>query len=851
MSVEDLDKTPSLGDRHEHPIVHHKSENCGEDETHQSKPQSELLLDSSPAAEAAPISHMPQDHHPTLNLNNFNLAEYLADLAHFIPSQGAIKDFIHHNTLHAFQNERFDTAVLRASRLFGARARLSPAELREFKKKGILSQDGQIYSDLAQLPIKDAKRPKGWVLHGMRVQGFAEHGVNIIQQTRAPLIRVLSNYLDQGIATHSNGKFVDFWEWLNYFFAGRPFNFKLFKSDYVQGALKVKPKEVIEAALKILVKDQNYYYRYLLEVLLGHPGWSGMVNQVDQNPQSLFNKKHISLEHLLALELALDVAVAQRIGGFRAFSGGDLPKHPSEISLIESSEERHLRHAHEALEWSFYLKKIKKIELNAKRPQTERLSHVQVFFCIDDRECSIRRHLESVDEHISTYGAAGFFGLDCKVQEAGYPYAVQSCPVVLNPRYLLKEEFIDSPSGLPSGKGPHLHHGYLSKSYINPIKGWLDTFVKGISISREIISQVFSPSIESNDRVTRLKVAYHGEQDGLSLGYTEEEMAERVFSVLRNVGFKQKMSKLVVIMAHESTSNNNPHYAAYDCGACSGRTGAQNARAFALMANNPRVREIIREQGIELPDDSWFIGAVHNTTRDEVRYFDLESVPNALLAQFEDFSRKFEKALELNAKERSYKFELFPRKGTPKEAHEHVKMRSVALFEPRPELNHATNAMCVVGRRQLTTGASFDRRSFLHSYDPLMDREGIVLTNILRAVVPVCGGINLEYYFSRMDNEVYGAGTKLPHNVVGLFGVSNGVIGDLRTGLPAQMIEVHDPLRLLIIVEQELDVALEAIRRDRGTFQWIENEWVHYACFNLSDSKIYRLRNLSWEKVIS
>lgn len=851
MSVEDLDKTPSIKDRYEHPIAHHKSENHRQEQIHHSKPQSELLLDSSSAVLATSISDIQQDHHQSLNLNNFDLPEYLVDLAHFIPSQGAIKDFIHHNTLHAFQNERFDAAVLRASRLFGARARLSPGELREFKKKGILSQEGQIYSDLNQLPIKDAKRPLGWVLHGLRVMGFAEYDVNIIQQTRTSLIRVLSNYLDQGIATHHSGKFGDFWEWLNYFFAGKTLNFQLFKSDYVQGALKLPPKDVIEASLKILVSDQTFYYRYLLEVLLGHPGWSGIVNQVDNNPQSLFSQKRINLEQLLALELALDVAVAQTIRGFRPISGGDRPKHPSEISLRETPEEKHLRHAHEALEWSFYLKKIKKIELNAKRPQTERLNHVQVFFCIDDRECSIRRHLESVDEHISTYGAAGFFGLDCKVQEAGYPYAVQSCPVILNPRYLLKEEFVEIPS-LSSGSGfPHRHHGYLSKSYINPIKGWLDTFVKGISISKEIISQVFDPSIESNDRPTRLNVAYHGEQDGLSLGYTEEEMAERVFSVLRNVGFQQKMSKLVVIMAHESTSNNNPHYAAYDCGACSGRTGALNARAFALMANNPRVREIIREQGIELPEGCWFIGAVHNTTRDEVRYFDLDSMPQDLNIQFKDFSGKFEKALELNAKERSYKFELFPRKGTPAEAHEHVRMRSVALFEPRPELNHATNAMCVVGRRQLTTGASFDRRSFLHSYDPLTDREGAVLTNILRAVVPVCGGINLEYYFSRMDNEVYGAGTKLPHNVVGLFGVSNGVIGDLRTGLPSQMIEVHDPLRLLIIVEQELEVALEAVRRDRATFEWIENEWVHYACFNIADSKIYRLRDLNWEKVIS
>jgi hypothetical protein len=323
-----------------------------------------------------------------------------------------------------------------------------------------------------------------------------------------------------------------------------------------------------------------------------------------------------------------------------------------------------------------------------------------------------------------------------------------------------------------------------------------------------------------------------------------------VFSVLRNVGFKREFSKLVIIMGHESSSNNNPHYAAYDCGACSGRTGAQNARAFAMMANDPEVRRMLIEKGLPLPQDCWFVGAVHNTTRDEVRYFDVQDIPSHIQPLFGPFIHTFEQALHLNSKERTAKFELFSKQGTPEDAHEHVRMRSVALFEPRPELNHATNAMCVVGRRKLTMGQNFDRRSFLHSYDPSTDPEGQVLTGILNAVVPVCGGINLEYYFSRMDNQVYGAGTKLPHNVVGLFGVSNGVIGDLRTGLPSQMIEVHDPLRLLIIVEQDLPTALLAVKRNPATYEWIQNEWVHYACYNTVDHKVYRLHGEEWKKVI-
>jgi uncharacterized protein len=93
-------------------------------------------------------------------------------------------------------------------------------------------------------------------------------------------------------------------------------------------------------------------------------------------------------------------------------------------------------------------------------------------------------------------------------------------------------------------------------------------------------------------------------------------------------------------------------------------------------------------------------------------------------------------------------------------------------------------------------------------------------------VAPVCGGINLEYFFSRVDNQKLGAGTKLPHNVMGLFGVANGIDGDLRPGLPSQMIEVHDPVRLMVIVEHYPDVVLQTIKKKPETYEWFINDWV-------------------------
>ena len=96
----------------------------------------------------------------------------------------------------------------------------------------------------------------------------------------------------------------------------------------------------------------------------------------------------------------------------------------------------------------------------------------------------------------------------------------------------------------------------------------------------------------------------------------------------------------------------------------------------------------------------------------------------------------------------------------------------------------------------------------------------------MKPIAPVMGGINLEYFFSRVDNYRLGAGTKLPHNVMGLIGVANGSDGDLRPGLPSQMIEVHDPVRLLVIVEQLPEIVLGAISQQAATYEFYINEWV-------------------------
>jgi uncharacterized protein YbcC (UPF0753/DUF2309 family) len=82
--------------------------------------------------------------------------------------------------------------------------------------------------------------------------------------------------------------------------------------------------------------------------------------------------------------------------------------------------------------------------------------------------------------------------------------------------------------------------------------------------------------------------------------------------------------------------------------------------------------------------------------------------------------------------------------------------------------------------------------------------------------------------------EVFGAGTKTIHNVVGRVGVIAGHTGDLRLGLPWQSVSDgeklrHEPMRLLAVVQAPLDRIDTICDRNPILQRLFGNDWVTVA----------------------
>jgi uncharacterized protein YbcC (UPF0753/DUF2309 family) len=792
-----------------------------------------------------------------MEVNAFNLKDTLHKLEHYLPSQAPLKDFIHHNTLHAFQGDNFDEALAKAQQILGYKVFLSLVDYRD------LFQQGKINMEIIEKIIAQEKGVnqvdfwKEQMLNGnpdcqiskrigkLRYTWREAYKIDLEQEVKPILFKILSSYLDQGISVwkfpgSSMGlletiKTIELDSFTSFFKRKRSKEF-LFDNSCT-----------IESLLALVVGDESLYEQYLFDQQFSHPGWSGMVSVVEKNPQTLLDTKRITLEELIKLELLLEIDnLDNHFGETWAPINLKAKKSTPLFNPIEEIEYTSLQLLwQKAFEASYYNSVLNGLRLQKKTVNADKEHSFQAIFCIDDRECSIRRHIESIDTESITYGTPGHFGLDIYFQPMDGKFITKVCPAPLSPRYLIKEE---------SENGHHVKEYSVTKRTHGLLGGWLIAQTLGFWSAIKLFIQIFRPSISPftslsfNHMHADAKLSIENtdkeglyvREHGLQVGFTIEEMAGKIDGVLKSIDLIDNFSPLVYAIGHGSSSVNNTYYAGYDCGACSGRPGSVNARVFADMANRKGVREILAKRGIVIPETTQFVGGLHDTSRDEIAFFDEQVLSEENKKRHHKNSKSMHTALSLNAKERSRRFDSIQSDKNAKQVHKKVKGRSISLFEPRPELNHATNTLCIIGQRYLTESLFLDRRAFLNSYNYAHDLEGVYLEGILNAVAPVCGGINLEYYFSRVDNEKLGAGSKLPHNVMGLIGVANGIDGDLQTGLPYQMVEVHDPLRLMVVVEHYPEVVLATIQRNASTYEWFQNKWVYLTVIHPETRKFYQ-----------
>ncbi|MEB4591320.1 putative inorganic carbon transporter subunit DabA [Candidatus Thiothrix sp. Deng01] len=473
----------------------------------------------------------------------------------------------------------------------------------------------------------------------------------------------------------------------------------------------------------------------------------------------------------------------------------------------------------------------------------------QLIFCMDDREESIRRHLEELAPKLETFGAAGVFGLPSNwwALDADQPLKLAQ-PVVT-----AVHEFRETPADgqqqrmaahqrrqrrlrwLQRLKNHQMRHSVIGAALALPLLapfGLLEMAGRSLAPSAyqrflTRMRRTFNTPPQTRVAYTAAEVLPHPDKEHNQLGLSLEEKVAKVAAFLKLTGFTGGFAPLVVLMAHRSHHINNPHILGYGCGACSGRFGGPNARAFAGSANEQEVRaQLAAQHGIYIPDGCWFIASEHDTTSDSIDWFDLDLLPAEHHTLFQRVREATEQAARQSAHERCRKFASAHRRLTPRQAKQHVEGRAASPDQARAELGHQGCAVAFIGRRSLSKDLFWDRRSFLISYDPYADPDGKLLEAQLQGNGVVGVGIAMDYYFSRMQSGYFGSGSKVTHNLTGLFGVMEGGSSDLRTGLAQQMVELHEPMRLLVVAEAETDTLAAVYQRHDYLRRLLDNGWV-------------------------
>ncbi|MGN6576984.1 MAG: YbcC family protein, partial [Nocardioides sp.] len=479
---------------------------------------------------------------------------------------------------------------------------------------------------------------------------------------------------------------------------------------------------------------------------------------------------------------------------------------------------------------------------------------VQAVFCIDVRSEPLRRALEAHDPHVQTIGFAGFFGLPISYKPIGTAASSPRLPGLLPPA-------VEAGDSLPASAGadvpgaaavqrarqrhfsiaeqwraasrwPAAAFSYVEAfgwSYSDALRNWLK--IKPQNRERDDLDglpkryrHLCRPSLDRLDAAARAAIAAR---------------------ILRLMGLDHDLAPLVLLVGHGSQSANNPQAAALECGACGGQSGEVNARILARMLNDADVREQLVALGIQVPAHTVFAAALHNTTTDELEWFDLDLLPAFSQANVARLQATFDAALDQVRRERAPQLQI---DATQQPAHllRALKRRASDGAQTRPEWGLANNAAFIIAPRELTRDVDLAGRSFLHDYDASRDGDGSKLEQLMTAPMLVTHWINWQYHASSCEPVYFGSGNKLLHNVVGAhIGVFEGNGGDLRIGLSRQSLhdgerDMHEPLRLSVVIaapHQRIEAVLHKHAHLRAL---VDNDWMYLCLYEIVILERYR-----------
>jgi hypothetical protein len=582
---------------------------------------------------------------------------------------------------------------------------------------------------------------------------------------------------------------------------------------------------------------------YLHRLAMSVGGWAAFARWRVWESE-LYGGTDDTLNAFLVVRLAFEVAILRALGAkgvsdawaaARARLAEPAADGARSANAIDTTLQR-------ALEHGFQRRLVDQFS-TPRAPERSSRPAVQAAFCIDVRSEVFRRALESTDADVETIGFAGFFGFPIEYVPLGQTHGGAQCPVLLTPKYTVREQVKGASEPEETEiLGVRMLRRRAHKAWKAFKREAVSSFAfvetMGLGFGAKLVTDslgltrtVAHPSADGlgDNVVARLGPKIdRQEYAGRITGFPPPERLAMAEAVLGAMSMTENFARLVVLAGHGSTTVNNPHATGLDCGACGGHTGEANARVAALILNDPDVRTGLAAKGIDIPADTIFVGALHDTTTDEVELYDTEQIPASHRADVERLKHALEAAGRRARGERADLLHLPAGAGVdPAVIH-----RSRDWSQVRPEWGLAGCAAFIAAPRDKSTGLDLDGRAFLHSYEWKKDKGFGVLELIMTAPMVVASWISLQYYGSTVDNAVFGSGNKVLHNVVGNLGVLEGNAGDLRQGLPWQSVHdgeklIHEPLRLSVVIAAPIEAMNAIIEKHEMVRQLVDHRWLY------------------------